>query len=64
MLGDGVVYRNGDGDDVLVVTALETDADHFRRVCADMDVEIERAHAGACRTCRSRARARGSCWPR
>jgi len=41
MLGDGVVYRTGEDDDVLVVTALETDADHFRRVCADMDLEIE-----------------------
>jgi aminomethyltransferase len=39
MLGDGVVYRNE--EDVMVVTALETDADHFRRVCAGLDMEIE-----------------------
>ena len=41
MLGDGVAYRGETEDDMLVVTALDTDADHFRRVCSDMDVEIE-----------------------
>ena len=41
MLGDGVCYRGETEDDMLVVTALDTDADHFRRVCSDMDVEIE-----------------------
>jgi aminomethyltransferase len=41
MLGDGVVYRNGEDDDVLVVTALETDVDHFRRVCDGLDMAIE-----------------------
>src|SRR5207344_2786064 len=34
-------YRGETEDDMLVVTALDTDADHFRRVCSDMDVEIE-----------------------
>lgn len=41
MLGDGVVFRGNDDSQVLVVTALESDADHFRHVLADMDVTIE-----------------------
>src|SRR5205085_8728566 len=41
MLGDGVVYRGKTDDDVMVVTALDTDVDHFRRVTGDLDVEIE-----------------------
>jgi aminomethyltransferase len=42
MLGDGVVFNAGTGDDaVLVVTALPTDADHFRRITRErFDVEI------------------------
>jgi aminomethyltransferase len=42
MLGDGVVFYSGHGDDaVIAVTALPTDADHFRRVTAGrFDVEI------------------------
>ena len=40
MLGDGVVYRGKTDDDVLVVTALDTDLDHFRRVTGDLDLEI------------------------
>jgi aminomethyltransferase len=42
MLGDGTVYRGwGEGDGVLAITALPSDADHFRRVTAHLDVEIE-----------------------
>jgi aminomethyltransferase len=41
MLGDGVVYRGEDDGELLVVTALDTDADHFRRVTSDLDLEIE-----------------------
>jgi len=41
MLGDGVCYRGAPDDGMLVVTALDTDADHFRRVTADLDVAIE-----------------------
>jgi aminomethyltransferase len=41
MLGDGVVYRGKTSDDVMVVTALDTDLDHFRRVTGGLDVEIE-----------------------
>ena len=41
MLGDGVVFRGDDPKRVLVVTALDTDGDHFRRAWADLDVEIE-----------------------
>jgi aminomethyltransferase len=45
MLGDGVVYFNGPDEDVMVVTALESDADHFRRVCSGLDMEVtERTH--------------------
>lgn len=42
MLGDGVVFNTGDqtGAGLLVVTALPSDVDHFRRVCAHLDVEI------------------------
>ncbi|MFL6042444.1 MAG: aminomethyltransferase family protein [Gaiellales bacterium] len=43
MLGDGVVYNTGDSKrGILVVTALESDAAHFRRTLGDrFDVEIE-----------------------
>ena len=41
MLGDGVVFRGEKDDEVLVVTALPTDADHFRRILAGRDVQIE-----------------------
>jgi aminomethyltransferase len=42
MLGDGVVFNSGDpsGAGILVVTALPSDVDHFRRVTADFGVEI------------------------
>ncbi len=40
MLGDGVVFRGSDDDRVLVVTALDTDGDHFRRITKDFGVEI------------------------
>jgi glycine cleavage system T protein len=39
MLGDGTVYR-GEGDGVLVVTALPSDGAHFRQVTSDLKVEI------------------------
>lgn len=41
MLGDGVVFRGNDDHRVLVVTALESDGDHFRHVLADLDVTID-----------------------
>jgi aminomethyltransferase len=42
MLGDGTVLNGGDGPlGILAVTALESDGDHFRQVCAGrFDVEI------------------------
>jgi aminomethyltransferase len=43
MLGDGTVLYGGPTDDglgVLVVTALESDGDHFRRITGGFDVEI------------------------
>src|SRR4051794_11566778 len=40
MLGDGVVFRGDDPKRVLVVTALDTDADHFRRITGDFALEI------------------------
>ena len=40
MLGDGVAFRGKDAKDVLVVTALDTDGDHFRRICKRFAVEI------------------------
>ncbi len=42
MLGDGTVLNGGDGPlGVLAVTALESDGDHFRQVCAGrFDVQI------------------------
>jgi aminomethyltransferase len=39
MLGDGTVYR-GEGDGVLVVTALPGDGTHFRQATTDLKVEI------------------------
>jgi aminomethyltransferase len=42
MLGDGTVYNTGDNDKgILVVTALTTDGDHFRRVCAAKGLDVE-----------------------
>ena len=42
MLGDGTVYNTGDNDEgILVVTALSTDGDHFRRAIADQGLEAE-----------------------
>jgi aminomethyltransferase len=40
MLGDGVVFRGEDAGRILVVTALDTDGDHFRRITGDFGVEI------------------------
>ena len=40
MLGDGVVYRGDDETNIFVVTALDTDVLHFRRVTSQFDVEI------------------------
>lgn len=42
MLGDGTVYNTGNTEaGILVVTALSTDADHFRQICQGrFDVEI------------------------
>ena len=41
MLGDGTVYYGGEHDGgVLVITALPTDGDHFRRICSHLDVEV------------------------
>lgn len=42
MLGDGVAFNTGDpaGAGILVVTALPSDVDHFRRVTADFGIEI------------------------
>jgi aminomethyltransferase len=46
MLGDGTVLHSGDGEGgVLVITALPSDADHFRRICSGFDVEIVDATA-------------------
>ena len=42
MLGDGTVYNTGDNDrGILVVTALSTDGDHFRRAIADQGLDAE-----------------------
>ncbi len=42
MLGDGTVYNTGDNDaGILVVTALSTDGDHFRRAFADQKLDAE-----------------------
>jgi len=42
MLGDGTVYNTGDSDaGILVVTALSTDGDHFRSICAAQGYEAE-----------------------
>ncbi|MDX6521516.1 MAG: aminomethyltransferase, partial [Gaiellales bacterium] len=40
MLGDGVAFRGKDAKDMLVVTALDTDGAHFRRICKRFAVEI------------------------
>ena len=40
MVGDGTVFRFTD-DHAWVITALDSDLDHFRQVANDMDVEIE-----------------------
>jgi aminomethyltransferase len=47
MLGDGVVFYGGDNEGgVVVVTALASDVDHFRRITRDrFDVQIEDATA-------------------
>ena len=43
MLGDGVAFRGKDAKHTMVVTALDTDGDHFRRICKKFTVEIEDA---------------------
>ena len=40
MVGDGTVFKTG-ADSCIVVTALDTDLDHFRTVVSGLDVEIE-----------------------
>ena len=40
MAGDGTVFKTGT-DSCIVVTALDTDLDHFRTVVSGLDVEIE-----------------------
>ena len=40
MVGDGTVFKTGE-DSCIVVTALDTDLDHFRGVVSGLDVEIE-----------------------
>jgi aminomethyltransferase len=42
MVGDGTVFRTGD-DRCMVVTALDSDLDHFEAVLEGMDVEIKPA---------------------
>jgi aminomethyltransferase len=42
MLGDGVVFNTGDNErGILVVTALSTDGDHFRKVCGEQGLDVE-----------------------
>src|SRR5690348_4385164 len=40
MLGDGTVFKMAD-DRAWVVTALDSDLDHFRKVAGDLDVEMQ-----------------------
>jgi aminomethyltransferase len=40
MVGDGTVFKFAD-DHAWVITALDSDLDHFRQVVGDLDVEIE-----------------------
>ncbi len=40
MVGDGTVFRVGD-DELIVVTALDSDLDHFQHVVGAMELEIE-----------------------
>ena len=48
MLGDGTVYNTGDNDrGILVVTALSTDGDHFRKVTAEKGLDVEIAEVTA-----------------
>ncbi|MFN8223357.1 MAG: aminomethyltransferase family protein [Gaiellales bacterium] len=44
LVGDGTVFRTRD-DEALVVTALDSDLDHFRTVVDGLEVEIEPATA-------------------
>lgn len=44
MVGDGTVFRIAD-DECIVVTALDTDLDHFRAILDGMNLEIEPATA-------------------
>ena len=39
MVGDGTVFRFAD-DHAWVITALDSDLDHFREVVGDLDVEM------------------------
>jgi glycine cleavage system T protein (aminomethyltransferase) len=48
MLGDGTVYNTGDNErGILVVTALSTDGDHFRKVTAEKGLNVEIAEVTA-----------------
>jgi aminomethyltransferase len=40
MIGDGVVFRGEDPASVMVVTALDTDGDHFRRITKSFRIKI------------------------
>src|SRR5829696_9216862 len=40
MVGDGTVFKFGD-DHAWVITALDSDLDHFRQVVGDLDVQID-----------------------
>src|SRR5919202_7132708 len=40
MVGDGTVFKFAD-DHAWVITALDSDLDHFRQVVGDLDVEME-----------------------
>ncbi len=41
MIGDGTVYRGEDPNWIFVVTALDTDGQHFRRICAARGFDVE-----------------------
>ncbi len=45
MVGDGTVFKLAD-DHAWVITALDSDLDHFREVAGDLDVELEPITAG------------------
>ena len=59
MVGDGTVFKLDD-ENCIVVTALDSDLDHFHSVVAGLDVEIDADDRGDCRRSASTARGRGS----